>query len=132
MSISNSDAFGSAAALDDYKKIFKTTVAGPKGVTKGVAGYINYQFTPKFGTSLRLEHLNLKNDVAGTSYNLDEAMLTGTYRATSNFRLNAEVRYDRGSVPAFADGFIAGTSTPRLSKHDGEVKVSAVYSFGGI
>ena len=113
----------------DYKRIFNTTTAGPASFTLGADGYLNYQFDPKWSTSLRMEALQIKNEAAGSSTQLQEATLTGRYSATHSLRLLAEVRFDHASADNFADGTLAD-GTPVLAKHDSEVGATVIYTFG--
>ncbi len=113
----------------DYKRIFDTTSAGPASFTLGVDGYVNYQFDPKWSTSLRMEALQIKNQVTASSTELQEVTLTGRYSATRNLRLLAEVRFDHASADHFADGTLADGSAV-LSKHDSEVGATVIYTFG--
>jgi hypothetical protein len=113
----------------DYKRIFNTTSAGPASFTLGVDGYVNYQFDPKWSTSLRMEALQIKNQLTASSTELQEVTLTGRYSATRNLRLLAEVRFDHASADHFADGTLADGSAV-LSKHDSEVGATVIYTFG--
>ena len=113
----------------DYKRIFNTTSAGPASFTLGADGYLNYQFDPRWSTSLRMEALQVKNEAAGSSTQLQEATLTGRYSATKNLRLLAEVRFDHASAPNFADGTHADGSAV-LGKHDSELGATVIYTFG--
>ena len=114
----------------DYKRVFEATAAGPASSTYGAAGYLNYQFAPKWSSSLRLEALRLKNQDSGAATNLEEATITGRYSATRNLRLLAEFRYDYASSPNYADGTDPDTGAPVLNKHDTEFGLTAIYSFG--
>ena len=113
----------------DYKRVFDTTSAGPSSFTMGVDGYVNYQFDPKWSTSLRMEALQIKNQAAGSSTQLQEATLTGRYSATHSLRLLAEVRFDHASANHFTNGTMADGS-PILAKHDSELGATVIYTFG--
>lgn len=113
----------------DYKRVFRATTAGPASFTAGAAGYVNYQIAPKWSTSLRLEALELKNETAATSTEVQEVTLTGRYSPTRNLRLLAEFRYDHASADNFADGTDAD-GLAVLSKHDTELGATAIYTFG--
>jgi hypothetical protein len=114
----------------DYKRAFDSTAAGPASLTYGAAGYLNYQFAPKWSSSLRLEALRLKNEDAGTATQVQEATLTGRYSATRDLRLLAEFRYDYASADHYADGTDPDTGAPILSKHATELGLTAIYTFG--
>jgi hypothetical protein len=113
----------------DYKRVFDTTAASPASFTLGADGYLNYQFGPRWSSSLRLEALQIKNEADGNSTELQEATITGRYSPTKDLRLLAEFRYDHASADEYADGTLAD-GTPVLSKHDGELEASVIYTFG--
>jgi hypothetical protein len=128
----------------DYLRTYNNTIAsglhlfaGPATIKTGGDFYINYKYTPQWSSSLRLEYIRVSSDaVAGTGVldtgaipavvnYLSEATLTGRYTASKNFRILGEFRVDHSTVPTFANG-------AEPAKHDSELRINAIYSFGGV
>ena len=78
----------------------------------GVAGYVNYVFSPKFSASLRGEYFNDQQGIrTGLIQKWGEATLTGTYNLNSNVFVRAEVRGDKSNAYYFLDKTGAGYLT---------------------
>jgi hypothetical protein len=133
----------SFALNGDYFRTYDDTVpgglhlfAGPPTTRAGAAGYVIYKFAPQWTGTLRAEYLHTKQDpseVNGTpesSNNLSELTATMRYTATKNFRILGELRGDRATRPFFANGVDGGVQ--QFAKYDSEVRVNAIYSFGGL
>jgi len=109
----------------DYKRMFDTTPASDAGATYGAAAYATYQFAVAWSGSLRLEYLSLTDHLRQQSTQLQEVTATARYTASRHLRVLGEVRYDHASDKFFADG-------SDLGKHDSELRLNAIYSFGGV
>lgn len=70
----------------------------------GVAGYVNYAFSPKFSAALRGEFFNDQQGFrTGLVQQWKEVTLSGTYNLTSNLFVRGEVRGDRSNKLFFAN-----------------------------
>jgi hypothetical protein len=82
-------------------------------VWKGIAGYLNYKFTPKWEGAVRAELFEDPNGfLTGVRQNWRELTLTLGYNVTKKFIVRAETRHDFSNVNAFRNknGIGAGTS----------------------
>jgi hypothetical protein len=95
----------------------------------GIAGYVTYQFAPKWKATVRGESFDDKDGLrfgfpAGTTSatKYREVTLTAAYLAADNVELRGEVRRDHASQAVFTDGAGIGNSLTTLA-------VQALYKF---
>ncbi len=111
-------------ALQSKAALPSGTVA--KAVWQGIAGYINYQFSDKWRTSLRGELFNDRDGYrTGVVQKWKEATLTVGYTWLKNFELRAETRHDISNVNSFLKNNGVATSNNQQSYAlEGVVKFS--------
>lgn len=91
----------------------------------GVAGYVTYQFTDRWGTTVRLESLQRDFD-EGAQYTINAATVDIAFTPLPEFRLLMEARIDDADEDIFLDDRQAGSMTGSQPT----VGVKAIYSFG--
>lgn len=110
-----------------------TLINGTTGTAKwtGWAGYVNYQISDKWRTSLRVEYFDDKDgyrtvvETGKTSgQKWKEATLTLAYLANKNVELRAEVRGDRSDQAVFLDS--SGVTPKKTQQSFG---LEAIYKF---
>lgn len=96
----------------------------------GVAGYINYQFTDQWRTSLRGEYFNDKDGYRTViapgetkGQKQKEVTLTAAYMPAKNAEFRAEVRHD------FSDQRVFLEPSGRTSKNQNSFALEAIYKF---
>jgi hypothetical protein len=106
----------------DYAKQKEATGGGTADAKwTSVVGYVNYQFTDKWRTSLRLESFDDKDNyrmafaslpagVKGETIN--SITLTGAYAPTANSELRAEYRMDKADDDVYVSG---GSATDKVN-----------------
>jgi len=95
--------------LDAAKQKEASGVGTPDAKWTSFVGYVNYQITDKWRSSLRLEQFNDKDNYrlalalpAGkTGEKIKSATLTGAYAPTANSELRAEYRMDKADDKIF-------------------------------
>jgi Putative beta-barrel porin-2, OmpL-like. bbp2 len=92
----------------------------------GGAGYVRYQFTPKFAVSGRAEYLSDRGGLfSGKTQALKEATLTLEYKVAEGFLVRTEWRSDLSNQPFFY------TSTPGvLKKQQNTATMGLTWWFG--
>ncbi len=97
----------------------------------GVAGYVNYQFSEKSRTSLRLEYFDDRDGYrSGLAQKWKEATLTYGYSPVKSTEIRLEFRYDLSSEKAFVrsplivDGLYAD-----LADNQSSVGLEVLYKF---
>ncbi|MDR3443481.1 MAG: outer membrane beta-barrel protein [Legionella sp.] len=105
----------------NYDGALQTKAALPSGavaqaVWQGIAGYINYQLSDKWRTSLRGELFNDSDGYrTGVVQKWDELTLTVGYIVLKDFELRAETRHDFSNVNSFLRTNGIGTSNYQQS-----------------
>jgi hypothetical protein len=90
----------------------------------GMAGYVNFKFSPKWRIALRAEQFDDKDGFrTGLIQKWKEATLTLAYMPSKNAELRAEVRGDSSDV----DAFIQSDGTAKKSQQS--VGLEAIYKF---
>ena len=97
------------------------------GKFSGLAGYVTYNFSPKWRGTVRLESFDDKDGVRfgqpSGAQKFKEVTLTGAYLPADSFELRAEVRQDQADQKAFSD------SAGNASKSQSSVAFSGIYKF---
>lgn len=91
----------------------------------GTAGYVTYQLTDRWGTTVRLESLQRDFD-EGAQYTINAATVDIEFKPVPEFRLLMEARIDDADEDIFLDDRQTGSMTgtqPTLG-------LKAIYSFG--
>ena len=122
----------------EYLTLQQDNVASASGTIKGkysgFAGYVTYNFTPKFRGTVRLESFDDKDGVkfglplapgqtGAGAQKFKEATLTVAYLPADSFELRAELRQDQADQKAFNDG--QGNASKSLSS----AALSGIYKF---
>lgn len=108
----------------DYGKQQNALVAGQEAKWSGVAGYVNYSFSPKWRATVRAEYFNDKDGYrTGLVQKWKEATLTVAYIPDPHMELRGEVRGDRSDQAAFV------TTDGTAKKTQQSVGVEALYKF---
>ncbi|MDR3477261.1 MAG: outer membrane beta-barrel protein [Gammaproteobacteria bacterium] len=93
---------------------------------QGLAGYMNYQFSEKWQSSLRAEIFQDTNGFrTGVRQNWRAATLTVGYSPIKNAEIHAEIRHDLSNKSAFTQ--LNSTNT---SHHNQSCALEALYKFG--
>ena len=119
----------------DYVLQVHADINGTPGSERywGAAGYLNYQWTDQWHTSLRAEDINDMGGIATEAFvtgpnaggnNLEELTLTAGYSATSNVELRGEVRGD-----STTKGVFFGANGSVLYNHMITYGLEALYKF---
>jgi hypothetical protein len=128
-----SDAL-TVVANADYGRQSNTSSVTPKAVNsatwKGVAGYLNYQFSDRFRTSLRLESFDdLDGYRTGIIQAWKEATLTLAYSPIKPLEIRFEARHDLSNASAFIDHLTPSTPTLSLTDHLDSFAIEALVKF---
>src|SRR5262249_11532058 len=98
-----------------------------KGKYSGFAGYLTYNFTPKFRGTIRLESFDDKDGVRfglpQTAQKYKEGTLTVAYLPNDSFEFRTELRQDSADQKAFSD------SKGNTSKSMSGIAFSGIYKF---
>lgn len=108
----------------------------------GIAGYVNYQWTDQWRTSVRAERFD---DAQGYRTGVDtpepgvatsnigqvwsEFTLTAGYAPTKQFELRFEARADKSDVCAFVTAGATDVSSATLTKSQESLAIQAIYKF---
>jgi len=108
----------------------------------GIAGYINYQWTDTWRSSVRVERFD---DPEGYRTGVDtpqpgiptakigqvwsELTATAGFAPTKHFELRLEARADKSNVPAFVTTTAAATGTPSLTDKQESLAAQAIFKF---
>ncbi|MBV8569615.1 MAG: outer membrane beta-barrel protein [Acidobacteriaceae bacterium] len=95
--------------------------------TAGGAGYVQYQFTPKFSMAARAEYLSDNGALfSGLNQALKETTVTAKYNAAQGFDVFTEWRIDFSNQP-----FFYTSNLGVLSKHQNTATLGLVWWLGG-
>lgn len=127
------DFVGSYAATDklsfvvnyDYDHIKNGVAPGNNAVYDGVAGYVNYQISPKWLASARGEYFDDSDGAAtGVAQKWKEATLSLGYLPTEHFEVRGEGRYDWSNKSSFGEKN-GGNKSDQYS-----LELEGIYKFG--
>jgi hypothetical protein len=94
--------------------------------TDGGAGYLQYQFTPKFSLSGRFEYLNDRGLFTGKAQAVKEGTVTASYLLADGFLARAEWRSDFSNQDYFYSDVLG-----LLRKQQSTPTIGLVWWFGG-
>ena len=118
----------------DYGRQSNTSSVTPKGVStstwNGIAGYLNYQFSDKFRSSLRLEYFDDTDGYrTGIIQAWKEATLTLAYLPTKPLEIRFELRHDLSNTPAFIEHLAPSNTALLLTDHLDSLAIEALVKF---
>ena len=117
------------ANYDNGTQLADATGAFGTAHWNGIAGYVNYAFTPVYGISLRKETFGDPNGFrTGIGQRLQSNTATLNYTPGTNYIFRVEYRLDTSSVNAFSyRGFDPATGIGR--NHQSSIGVETVFKF---
>ncbi len=108
----------------DYGYEDHAGLGGVDGRWQGLAGYVNYVFTPKINATARAEWFTDPEGArTGTAQDLVEGTLTGEYKLTDNFKFRAEYRHDHSNAASFEN------SSGGFGTDDNTVALETIFTF---
>ena len=121
------NATESLTFIVNYDHATQDTSASNKATWGGLAGYVNYQFSPKCRASLRSEFLDDKDGLrlpnTGLGQKLKETTLTLAYLPAPSFELRGEVREDSSNQSVFLN------SDGKSKTNQSSLGLEAIYKF---
>jgi len=98
---------------------------------QGIAGYLNYQFSDQWRTSVRVEYFDdVDGYRSGLAQTWKEATMTVGYAPMKSTELRLEVRYDLSSQKAFVQSpLVVDDSYADLASHQSSVALEVLYKF---